>query len=94
MKLFCTYGKIQNIVVKKSVKMRGQAFIVYENIEDATKALYALQGHILYYKSMVIKYAKFKSDIIAQREGIFEEEKKKRELDRGKFYDKRNRMGD
>eukprot|EP00494_Astrolonche_serrata_P027363 UN27626 len=36
---FCQYGNVLDIVALKTMKMRGQAFIVFEDMTDATKAL-------------------------------------------------------
>lgn len=82
MDLFSPFGHIHNIIVKRSLKMKGQAFVVYDNVETATKALSAMQGHSLYRKPMVIRYARWKSDVIAAREGVLEQERQARMLDR------------
>lgn len=40
--LFSQYGEILKIVIKKSNRMRGQAFVVFSNISSATNAKVAL----------------------------------------------------
>ncbi|ANB15326.1 Mud1p [Sugiyamaella lignohabitans] len=50
--------------------MRGQAFIVFENIDNAIKAQKTLKNRELFGKPMVIQFAKTKSDaIVLKREG-------------------------
>jgi U2 small nuclear ribonucleoprotein B'' len=42
--LFSTYGPVLDVVALKTMKMRGQAHIVYRDIQTATQAMRALQG--------------------------------------------------
>jgi U2 small nuclear ribonucleoprotein B'' len=42
--LFSAYGPVLDIVVLKTMKMRGQAHIVYRDIQTATQAMRALNG--------------------------------------------------
>lgn len=42
--LFSQFGQILDIVAMKTMKMRGQAFIVFKEIGSATNAIRALQG--------------------------------------------------
>ncbi|MBE3041240.1 RNA recognition motif domain-containing protein [Candidatus Bathyarchaeota archaeon] len=42
--LFSTYGPVLDIVVLKTMKMRGQAHIVYRDIQTSTQAMRALNG--------------------------------------------------
>lgn len=51
--------------------MRGQAFVVFEDLNSATAALRAMQGFPLYQKPMRIQFAKLDSDVIAKRKGTF-----------------------
>lgn len=46
--LFCQYGRIIDIITMKTMKMRGQAFIIYQELPSATTALRALQGFSLF----------------------------------------------
>lgn len=59
--LFSPFGTIQEIKVKKSLALRGQAFVIFDSMKAASAALNALQGHELYYKHLRIQYARFKS---------------------------------
>jgi U2 small nuclear ribonucleoprotein B'' len=62
--LFVTYGRVLGIIAMKGVKMRGQAFIVFDDIQNSTAALRSLQGVVFYGKPMRLSYAKRDSDAI------------------------------
>jgi len=68
---FSQFGRIVDVVALKTTRMRGQAFIAFEDIASATNALRGLQGFLFYDKPMVIQYAKTKSDKVAKLEGTF-----------------------
>lgn len=42
--LFSTYGSVLDVVALKTMKMRGQAHIVYKDIQTATLAMRSLDG--------------------------------------------------
>lgn len=42
--LFSTYGPVLDVVALKTMKMRGQAFIVFRDIQTSSQAMRALQG--------------------------------------------------
>jgi RNA recognition motif-containing protein len=84
-KIFGEYGEVISVVAKRRVALRGQAFVLFQNVEQARAALEVLQGERLYGKSMVIKYAKYKSDVISKADGTFEIERRRREQDRSKI---------
>ncbi|EPX71604.1 U1 snRNP-associated protein Usp102 [Schizosaccharomyces octosporus yFS286] len=64
--LFGAYGKILSVHARKTLRMRGQAFVVFENLQDASRALQDLQGYPLYGKPMMIQFSRTKSDAILQ----------------------------
>ncbi|THV08613.1 RNA-binding domain-containing protein [Dendrothele bispora CBS 962.96] len=66
--LFTTYGKIVDIVASKTPKMRGQAFLVFNDLAGATAAMRACEGMVFYDKPMHIDYAKTKSYVTLKRE--------------------------
>eukprot|EP00300_Choanocystis_sp_HF-7_P000336 c10278_g1_i1.p1 GENE.c10278_g1_i1~~c10278_g1_i1.p1 ORF type:complete len:216 (+),score=61.58 c10278_g1_i1:109-756(+) len=68
---FSQFGTILDIVAKKTYKMRGQAFVVFANVPEATKAL-QMQGFPFYDKPMQVAYASAKSDAAAKAEGALE----------------------
>lgn len=57
------------IVAKKNLKAKGQAFIVFDSVEAATRAIEDVNGFELFDKPMVLDYAKTKSDATVLREG-------------------------
>lgn len=42
--LFTQFGSVLDVVALKTLKMRGQAFIVFGRIEEATAAMRSLEG--------------------------------------------------
>jgi len=51
--LFATYGVILDIVALKTAKMRGQAHVVFRDIDSSTQAMRALQGFTFFGRDMV-----------------------------------------
>jgi hypothetical protein len=51
--LFSTYGTVLDVVVMKTSKMRGQAHVVFKDVQASTQALRALQGCEFFGKQMV-----------------------------------------
>lgn len=51
--LFSTYGPVLDIVALKTMTMRGQAHIVFRDIQAATQAMRALDGEEFLGKNMV-----------------------------------------
>ena len=51
--IFSQFGPILDIVAMKTLKMRGQAFVVFKDISGATNALRSMQGFPFYDKPMV-----------------------------------------
>ncbi|KIW20794.1 hypothetical protein PV08_01372 [Exophiala spinifera] len=74
--LFSTYGPVLDIVTNrlgsKGQSMRGQAHVVYRDIQTSTQAMRALQGFDFFGKEMVIVYGKGLSSIIPKLRGTFE----------------------
>ena len=69
--IFSQFGKILDIVASKNFRMRGQAFIVFEDVSSSTSALQSMQGFPFYDKPMRIAFAKSKSDAIAKIDGEY-----------------------
>merc|ERR1719473_1066507 len=61
----------------KSLKRRGQAWIIFKELSSATNALKSLQGFPFYNKPMRIAYARSKSDVVAKADGTYVERPKK-----------------
>lgn len=52
--IFSQFGQILDIVALKTLKMRGQAFVIFKEIQSSTNALRSMQGFPFYDKPMVI----------------------------------------
>ena len=52
--IFSQFGQILDIVALKTLKMRGQAFVIFNDVNSATNALRSMQGFPFYDKPMVI----------------------------------------
>ncbi|XAR58422.1 hypothetical protein NMG60_11013807 [Bertholletia excelsa] len=83
--VFSQFGKILEVLAFKTLKHKGQAWVVFEDVSSATNALRQMQGFPFYDKPMRIQYAKTKSDIIAKADGTFvPRERRKRHEDKGR----------
>lgn len=51
--LFSQFGHVVDIVALKTMKMRGQAFVIFKELGSSTNALRQLQGFPFYGKPMV-----------------------------------------
>ena len=84
--LFSEYGTILEIVAKKNLKAKGQAFVVFDNVESAQKAIDEIQGFELFDKPMQLAFAKTRSDATVKRSGDeeeFEAHKRRRLAEKG-----------
>lgn len=69
--VFSQFGGIKEIMANKRLMNKGQAWIIFEQTESATKALGEMQGFNFYGNKMSVSYAKLKSDIISKADGSF-----------------------
>ncbi|XP_064634549.1 U1 small nuclear ribonucleoprotein A-like [Lineus longissimus] len=76
--IFSQFGQILDIVALKTLRMRGQAFVIFKEISSATNAMRSMQGFPFYDKPMRISYSKVDSDLIARMKGTFVERPKKK----------------
>ena len=53
--LFMTYGRVIDLVASKGTTRRGQAFVVFGSVTEATAAMRACEGMMFYDKPMVRK---------------------------------------
>ncbi|XP_026325229.1 U1 small nuclear ribonucleoprotein A-like [Hyposmocoma kahamanoa] len=81
--IFSQFGQILDIVALKTLKMRGQAFVIFKEISSATVALRSMQGFPFYDKPMRIQYCKTDSDVIAKIKGTFQERPKRPKMPKG-----------
>ncbi|KAF5306688.1 hypothetical protein FQR65_LT07243 [Abscondita terminalis] len=75
--IFSQFGQILDIIAIKTLKMRGQAFVIFKEIQSATNALRSMQGFPFYDKPMRIQYSKSDSDIISKMKGTYSERPKR-----------------
>lgn len=57
--LFSQFGHVVDIVALKTMKMRGQAFVIFKELGSSTNALRQLQGFPFYGKPMVSYFGFF-----------------------------------
>ncbi|KGG50354.1 hypothetical protein DI09_75p140 [Mitosporidium daphniae] len=76
---FCPFGKILDIKIKKNMKMKGQAFVAFDSVEEASKALVARQGSIILHKPIVVRFARFKSYISSKKDQDYEEQRSRQD---------------
>lgn len=69
------YGPILDVVAHKNIKMRGQAFVVFETLDSAQAAVNAIQSEKkeLFGKVINVSFAKTKSDATVKKDGNEEE---------------------
>ena len=51
--MFGQFGNVLEIYVSKALKLRGQAWVIFDNVDDASEAAEDLDGFPLYDKPMV-----------------------------------------
>ncbi|KAI9345197.1 hypothetical protein BDR26DRAFT_856505 [Obelidium mucronatum] len=76
--IFSGFGEIIQIRAKSNIKLRGQAFVTFKNIDSATKALNEVQGFPLFSLPLDIQYARDRNYIFSVADGTLEEHKKRR----------------
>ncbi|KAI8914524.1 hypothetical protein EDD86DRAFT_186821 [Gorgonomyces haynaldii] len=90
--LFTQFGRVIDVVALKTIRERGQAFVVFEDVAGATSALRALQGFAFYGKNIKIAYAKTKSNAVRLRDGTYFQREKRSLDDGGEHAAKRQRQ--
>ena len=84
--LFSEFGTVVDVVAKRSLKRKGQAFVVFDAVESATRAIDDAQGFELFGKPMVLEYARMPSDALVKLQGgekEFEQHKRRRVAEKG-----------
>lgn len=76
--LMTRHGKVLEIVALRKDGLRGQAFVVFEDVQAATTALQKEQGFTFFGKDLKLAYAREKSDRIAKRDGTYVPRAKRR----------------
>jgi len=67
--VFKEYGEILDIIAHRNLRMRGQAFVVFKEVESVTKAIQEVQGFPLFDKPMSLSYGRSRSDATIIMEG-------------------------
>jgi RNA recognition motif-containing protein len=75
--IFSQFGQILDIIARKTLKTKGQAFVIFKDVNSATNAMRSMQGFPFYDKPMRIQYSRKDSDVIAKMKGTFVERPKK-----------------
>jgi U2 small nuclear ribonucleoprotein B'' len=87
-RLFTPFGRVRRITCKRSLLVKGQAWIEFSTIDEATEAIKTLQSKKLFQKSMILRYARSKPFWLAKREGTLEQERRRRDqakMERARF---------
>ncbi|KAF4337709.1 small nuclear ribonucleo snRNP U1A [Fusarium beomiforme] len=71
--IFSEFGNIVDIVAKKNLRAKGQAFVVYDKAESAQDAINEIDGFELFGKPMKLALARTKSDKTIELNGSSEE---------------------
>ncbi|KAK5998156.1 small nuclear ribonucleoprotein U1 [Cladobotryum mycophilum] len=92
--IFSEFGNVVDIIAKRNVKAKGQAFIVFDNPESAHEAIEEVQGFEVFGKPMKIALARTRSDKSVEMNGTSEEldvHKRHRQAEKGNhlewYYD-------
>jgi RNA recognition motif-containing protein len=77
--VFSAYGNIVEINVSTTYRMRGQAWVVFDQLSSATRAQRELQNFLFFGKPMRITFARAKSDTIARLDGTYAQRAKRKQ---------------
>jgi len=72
------HGKVLEIITLRRDGLRGQAWVIFEDIQAATAALQTENGFTFFGKDLKLAYANEKSDRIAKRDGTYVPKAKRR----------------
>jgi RNA recognition motif-containing protein len=67
--LFSRYGKVVEIIALRRDGLRGQAFVIMQDVPSATAVIAHLSGYSFFGKDLILQYARSTSDRIARRDG-------------------------
>lgn len=87
--IFSEYGTVIDLVAKRNLKAKGQAFVVFDDTEAAERAIKEVQGFELFEKPMVLDYARIRSDATVEQEGNAEDlesHKRRRLAEKGTLW--------
>eukprot|EP01062_Namystynia_karyoxenos_P029816 TRINITY_DN22339_c1_g1_i1.p1 TRINITY_DN22339_c1_g1~~TRINITY_DN22339_c1_g1_i1.p1 ORF type:complete len:292 (+),score=116.75 TRINITY_DN22339_c1_g1_i1:70-876(+) len=93
--LCSAYGRIVDIVCQGAPRKRGQAFVIFNDVQSATTCMRRLQGFPFNERPMQIEYARTKSDCIALRDGTFRKkdarQRQRDNIEKDRAWEKRQR---
>lgn len=81
--LFEKYGTVIDVHAIKHYKTRGQAWVIFDSVENAATAIDTLNGYIYRGRAFQCNFARNKSDAVAKADGTFVEKDKKRKRNDG-----------
>jgi len=82
--VFSQFGTVLDVLVKKTLKLRGQAFIIFRDVGSASNALRQMNNFLFYDKPMKVTFARAKSDLISKLQGTYTEREKRPRTERKK----------
>lgn len=71
--IFSEFGNVVDVVAKKNLKAKGQAFVVFDSEDSAKEAIEEINGFPLFDKPIRLAMAKSKSDKTVELKGSTEE---------------------
>ncbi|KAG7339766.1 RNA recognition motif containing protein [Nitzschia inconspicua] len=69
--LMTRHGKVLEVVALRKDGLRGQAFVIFDDVTSATEAMQQENGTLLFGKPLKVQYALEKSDRISKRDGTY-----------------------
>ena len=69
--VFSQFGNVLEVQAHKTYKLRGQAWVIFEDLAGATKAIKDMAGFNFYNRPMKLQFARSKSDVISKADGSF-----------------------
>jgi RNA recognition motif-containing protein len=69
--VFSQFGSIIEISAFKDLRRRGQAWVVFETMASAAKALTEMANFSFYGKPLQVTYARVKSDVVSKKDNTF-----------------------
>jgi U2 small nuclear ribonucleoprotein B'' len=91
--LFSRHGRVLDVILLRGYGLAGQAFVLLDSVETATRALHAEQGFLFFDRPLQINYTAEKSDRIAKRDGTYKPiDRSEKRMKRQQQYELLQRM--
>lgn len=91
--LFSEFGNVVDVVAKKNLKAKGQAFVVFDDPQSAQDAIEEIQGFELFEKPMRVALAHTRSDKTVEMKTTpeqLESHKRHRQAEKGTYRSSRS----